>query len=286
MSVVGVGTWQYGGEWGHSFTQAEVDAILDAAAEAGINLIDTAECYGDHLSESLIGDYLSRRDRSKWIVATKFGHRFHSFMNRTDDYTTEGAREQLEASLRTLRIDTIDVYQYHSGPDDAFRNETLWAMLDEQKRLGKIRHTGISIKGTGSDLQASEARRVGAEMLQVIYNRVDTRPESHYFPVAQRDNLGIFARVPLASGLMTGKYKPGARFEAGDYRSTVPAEKVESTIARAQKIIETEVPEGVNVAQWALAWCLKNPVVTTVIPGCKNVEQVRMNASAVDLLDD
>src|SRR5207237_3037562 len=122
VSVIGVGTWQFGGEWGHSFTQDEVDAILDAAGEAGINLIDTAECYGDHLSEKLIGDYLSRRDRSKWIVATKFGHRFHSFMNRTDDYSTTGMQEQLAASLKALRLDTIDLYQFHSGPDYAFRN--------------------------------------------------------------------------------------------------------------------------------------------------------------------
>src|SRR5262245_3138892 len=85
VSVIGVGTWQFGGEWGHIFSQDEVDAILDQACELGINLIDTAECYGDHLSERLIGDYLRRRDRSKWIIATKFGHRFHTFMNRTDD---------------------------------------------------------------------------------------------------------------------------------------------------------------------------------------------------------
>src|SRR5690349_25172769 len=112
-SVIGLGTWQFGGEWGVDFTQAQVDAILDTAAECGINLIDTAECYGDHLSEQLIGDYLSRRDRSKWVVATKFGHWFHSFMNRTDDFSVDGVRKQLEGSLRALRIDAIDLYQFH-----------------------------------------------------------------------------------------------------------------------------------------------------------------------------
>src|SRR6185369_10542824 len=99
-SVVGVGTWQFGGEWAHDFSQTEVDLILDEAAACGINFIDTAECYGDHLSERLIGDYLSRRDRSRWIVATKFGHQFHSFMNRSDHFTPDKVREQLEASLR------------------------------------------------------------------------------------------------------------------------------------------------------------------------------------------
>src|SRR5512141_774453 len=115
VSVIGVGTWQFGGEWGRNFSQAEVDAILDQAAELGINLIDTAECYGDHLSESLIGDYLSRRDRSRWILATKFGHRFNRFLDRTEQFSADGVHRQLEASLRLLRVETIDLYQFHSG---------------------------------------------------------------------------------------------------------------------------------------------------------------------------
>src|ERR1044071_5663711 len=115
LSVIGVGTWQFGGEWGRDYSQADVDAILDRAAAGGINLIDTAECYGDHLSERLIGDYLARRDRSRWIVATKFGHQFKSFLSRDDDFSAAGAVSQLEGSLRALRLDTIDLYQFHSG---------------------------------------------------------------------------------------------------------------------------------------------------------------------------
>src|ERR1041385_2744716 len=99
VSVIGVGTWQFGGEWGHDFSQAEVDAILNEADAVGINLIDTAECYGDHYSEKLLGDYLSRHDRARWIIATKFGHRFNGFMNRTDTFTVADVRDQLEASL-------------------------------------------------------------------------------------------------------------------------------------------------------------------------------------------
>src|SRR4051812_2375184 len=111
VSVIGVGTWQFGGEWGREFQQSEVDAILDKAAEHGLNLIDTAECYGDHKSESLIGDYLSRRDRGRWIVATKFGHHFHAFMRRTWDSTSADVLKQLEDSLRALRVEAIDLYQ-------------------------------------------------------------------------------------------------------------------------------------------------------------------------------
>ncbi|HTS65135.1 MAG TPA: aldo/keto reductase [Candidatus Acidoferrales bacterium] len=285
VSVIGLGTWQLGGEWGHDFTQSETDAILDAAAAEGINLIDTAECYGDHLSESLIGDYLSRRDRSRWFVATKFGHWFHSFMNRTDDYSVSGARLQLEASLRALRTGTIDLYQFHSGPDPAFHNEELWSMLAAQKQAGKIRHLGISIMGKGSEIQAREARAAGAEFLQVIYNRLDRRPEQLYFPQAGRENLGIFARVPLASGLLTGKYKPGASFAAGEYRATLDREKLERDLEEVERLRASEAPPGVPMAQWALAWCLQNPAVTTVIPGCKNPGQARSNAAAAELVD-
>jgi len=285
VSVIGLGTWQLGGEWGHDFTQSETDAILDAAAAEGINLIDTAECYGDHLSESLIGDYLSRRDRSRWFVATKFGHWFHSFMNRTDDYSVSGARLQLEASLRALRTGTIDLYQFHSGPDPAFHNEELWSMLAAQKQAGKIRHLGISIMGKGSEIQAREARAAGAEFLQVIYNRLDRRPEQLYFPQAGRENLGIFARVPLASGLLTGKYKPGASFAAGEYRATLDREKLERDLEEVERLRASEAPPDVPMAQWALAWCLQNPAVTTVIPGCKNPGQARSNAAAAELVD-
>jgi len=281
--VIGLGTWQFGGEWGRAFSQAEADAILDQAATLGINLLDTAECYGDHLSESLIGDYLSRHDRSRWIIATKFGHHFNRFMDRTEDFSAAGVREQLEASLRALRVETIDLYQFHSGTDSQLLNEELWTMLGEQKRAGKIRHLGISILGKGSEAQAREARRLGVEALQVIYNRLDRRPEQLYLPHAQRDNLGILARVPLASGLLTGKYRPGATFPTGDWRSTWEAERLPRDLAEVERIRQGELPAGVPMAQWALAWCLKNPAVSAVIPGCKDPTQVAANAAAAEL---
>jgi aryl-alcohol dehydrogenase-like predicted oxidoreductase len=280
LSVIGVGTWQFGGEWGHTFAQSEVDAILDEAASAGINLIDTAECYGDHLSEKLIGDYLARRDRAAWVVATKFGHHFHQFMDRTDDFSARDARLQLEASLRALRTEFIDLYQFHSGPDAAFLNQELWSMLDQSKRSGEVRHLGVSIQGKGSELQAREAKGLGVESLQVIYNRLDRRPETLYFPQVQRDNLGVLARVPLASGLLTGKYRPGATFPANDVRATFDAKRINQDLAEVERIRGTEVPAGVPMAQWALAWCLKNPLVSAVIPGSKDPAQVKANAAA------
>jgi aryl-alcohol dehydrogenase-like predicted oxidoreductase len=283
VSVIGLGTWQFGGEWGRDFSQREVDAILDQAAASGINLIDTAECYGDHLSESLIGDYLERHDRSRWIVATKFGHHFNRFLDRTDDFSAADALRQLEASLRSLRVETIDLYQFHSGSDAVFLNEELWTMLAHQKQSGKIRHLGISILGKGSELQAREARRFGAEVLQVIYNRLDRRPEQLYFPHAQRDQLGILARVPLASGLLSGKYQAGTPFPSNDVRSTYDAERMRRDLAEVARILQAEVAAGVPMARWALAWCLRNPLVSAVIPGCKDPAQVKENAAAADV---
>jgi len=284
-SVIGVGTWQFGGEWGVTFSQAEVDAILDTAAAAGINFIDTAECYGpDHLSEKLVGDYLSRRDRSKWIVATKFGHHFNSFMNRTDDFSVAGVQAQLEASLKALRVETIDLYQFHSGSDELFQNEKMWTMLAEQKRAGKIRHLGISILQKGSELQAREAVKFGAETLQVFYNRLDRRPEQLFFPHARENQLGIIGRVPLASGLLTGKYKAGATFAANDVRSNFSAEKMQRDLAEVERLQKTEVPAGVSMANWAMAWCLQDPLVSSVICGCKNPGQVKANAQAAELV--
>jgi aryl-alcohol dehydrogenase-like predicted oxidoreductase len=284
VSMVGIGTWQLGGEWGHDYAQSDADAIFDKGAELGINLIDTAECYGDHLSERLIGDYLSRHDRSRWIIATKFGHQFNSFLNRTDNFSLSGVREQLEESLKSLRVETIDIYQFHSGVDALFQNQELWTMLAEQKRAGKIRYLGISILGKGSELQAREARNVGAEVLQVIYNRLDRRPEQTVFPHAEKDKLGILARVPLASGLLSGKYRPGAAFNSTDVRATFDAQKMEKDLAEVEQLRQTEVPPGIAMGQWALAWCLKNPLVTCVIPGCKDPHQVEANASAAKFL--
>jgi aryl-alcohol dehydrogenase-like predicted oxidoreductase len=286
VSVIGIGTWQFGGEWGRDFSQAEADAILDAAAECGINLIDTAECYGDHLSEQLIGDYLSRHDRPRWLVATKFGHHFNSFMNRDEDFSVAGVRQQLEASLKALQVDTIDLYQFHSGSDTLFQNQELWTMLAEQKRAGKIRHLGVSIMQKGSELQAQEAAKFGVEALQVFYNRLDRRAETLYFPHADRDQLGILARVPLASGLLSGKYKPGASFAADDVRATFNAEKMQRDLADVERLQKEEVPVGIPMAKWAMAWCLKHPVVTAIIPGCKNPEQVSANAGTADLVGE
>ncbi|HVO40694.1 MAG TPA: aldo/keto reductase [Spirochaetia bacterium] len=287
VSVIGIGTWQLGGEWGRSFSLSEVEAIFDRARACGITLIDTAECYGDHLSERLVGRAV-RRDRERWVIATKFGHRYTTPFQREQLWGVDDVRRQLEDSLAALGIDTIDVYQFHSGTRDAFENDALWSMLEAQKKAGKLRHVGISIGNSipreEQERQAARARQVGAECLQVVYNRMQRLPESVVLPLCARENLGVLARVPLASGYLSGKYREGAVFGPEDFRSTKTREELNRMAVEAERIRKEEVPPGVSMSAWALAWCLQNPTVTAVIPGCKSPEQVAQNAAAADLL--
>ena len=283
VSVVGVGTWQLGGEWGKTFEQAQVDAMLDKAAELGVNLIDTAECYGDHLSEQLVGRAIKGR-REKWIVATKFGHRFKERFERDDVYEPARVREQLDASLRALQTDYVDLYQFHSGTDEMFRTPGLWEMLRGLLESGVVRHLGISISSSYEGaLQIDEASQVGAGAIQVVYNRLQRRAEELFFDGATRQDLGVLARVPLASGFLSGKYGRDATFSETDVRAVWQSEEKRRDYAEQVEQLRTEVPEGVPMAQWALAWCLRHPAVTCVIPGCKDVAQVESNARAADL---
>ena len=283
VSVVGVGTWQLGGEWGKTFEQSEVDAMLAKAAEFGINLIDTAECYGDHLSEQLVGQAI-KGAREKWIVATKFGHHFKARFERDDVYEPALVRKQLEASLRALQTDYVDLYQFHSGTDAMFQTPGLWEMLREQVEAGVIRHLGISISSSyEGTLQVSEASQVGAGAIQVVYNRLQRRAEELFFEGAREQDLGVLARVPLASGFLSGKYGRDARFSDTDVRAVWHSDEKRRDYAEQVEQLRGEVPEGVPMAQWALAWCLQHPAVTCVIPGCKNVEQVESNARAAEL---
>lgn len=284
VSVIGLGTWQFGGEWGRAYGPAEAGAILARARDLGINLIDTAECYGpDHLSESLIGQSLPGR-REDWIIATKFGHRFTAHNQRETAWAVDQVASQLEASLRALRTDYVDLYQFHSGPDADFFREDLWEALQAQVRAGKIRHLGVSISSQAENLaQVEAAPRFGIRAVQLVYNRLDDGPEARVLPACARLGLGALARVPLASGYLSGKYRPGHVFPADDVRSSQNAAKAAARIERALEIGRTEVPAGMDMARWALAWCLRRPEVTAVIPGAKDPAQVGLNAAAADV---
>ena len=284
VSVIGLGTWQYGGEWGKDYSDAEVAAIINKAAELDINLIDTAECYGDHRSEQLIGKAV-RDSRDRWILATKFGHNFHGFMDRMRHFSPEEVILQLEASLAALGTDHVDIYQCHSASDGEFVTPGLWEALQKEKEKGKIRFLGISISSNRNMVQTKAASGVHAQVMQIVYNRLDRGPEEAVFASCREQNLGVLARVPLASGYLSGKYKPGTIFPVGDVRSTHDPETVLKKLREVEKISVEELPPGVPLSQWALAWCLRHPAVSAAIPGSKNPEQLVSNASAIKLLD-
>jgi myo-inositol catabolism protein IolS len=292
VSVVGVGTWQLGGEWGQRFTQHDVDQLLGRAGELGVNLIDTAECYGDHLSEAFIGSAISQQ-RADWVVATKFGHLFHPeamrqagrspVQLRTDHWTPAEVIAQLEASLRALRTDHVDLYQAHSGAAEVVGRDDLWEALHQQVARGKVRHLGVSLGG-GDVAQVRRAAEVGVGVVQVGYNRLDRTAEQGVLAACLDQDLGVIVREPLANGYLSGKYRPGAWVTAGDdWRSGHDPAEVQRRLELVEQIGRTEVPEGVAMAAWAIGWCLRHPAVSCVVAGCKSVQQLQSNATAADL---
>ena len=282
VSVVGLGTWQFGGEWGISYDMTMVDPIFDAARETGINLIDTAECYGDHVSEQLIGKAIER-DRDDWIVATKFGHKFQQNFERTEPRSGSDVQTQLEDSLRALKTDYIDLYQYHSWGDDQIFADDVREVLQKARAAGKIRYIGNSVPGKGDwTAQIANSSANDVEAIQIVYNRLRREPEEMSFAICQEQKLGVLARVPLASGYLSGKYKPGHTFSENEMRGKWHDDvDRDQWLAEVEKIQSEEVPNGADMAQWAIAWCLNHPAVTCVIPGVKNADQVRSNAAAV-----
>lgn len=287
ISVIGLGTDQFYGEWGKEFTQIEVNKIIKKAYEFGINFIDTAECYGDHFSESLIGSAI-HKNREEWIIATKFGHKYNGFQQeRTFGFSPKDVIEQLDNSLKALKTDYVDIYQFHSAGNEDFDQTDLWAVLEKNVQEGKIRHIGNAIIAsainTDDMFQLEHAEEAKVEMMQVVYNRINRKAEEKALPFCQKHNIGAIARIPLARGHLSGKYNLNVTFPQNDRRSFEDKEQTLRQLKFVEELKRTEVPKDTNMAQWALAWCLQNPAIAAVIPGCKNVEQVEINAKAAEL---
>jgi myo-inositol catabolism protein IolS len=283
-SVISLGTHQFSGEWAKAFSPQEVEGILGRASELGINVIDTAECYGDHTVEGVIGASI-KGSREKWILATKFGHAY-SGSQKVGAWSAGQVRQQLEDSLKALQTDCIDLYQFHSGYNQEFDNDELWTMLNDQVRAGKIRFLGLSLFGetlAKNDLhQLHSAEKVGASVIQVVYNRLQRKAEEQVFPFCESHKLGILARVPLAKGFLSGNYKPGTIFPENDTRSTYSQKFNDEQLRLVEEIKQNDVPPGQNMAQWALAWCLKHKAVASVVVGSKNIAQLESNAASCE----
>lgn len=281
VSTIGIGTWQLGNHWGKQFEQNEVNDIFARASALGINLVDTAECYGDHVSERFIGRAIAGQ-RERWIVATKFGHNRGSSLPGEMHWQAGQVQLQLEASLRALQTDYIDIYQFHSGSREQLDNDELWSMLGKQVQAGKIRFLGISIGQPSQLYQVDRATALGVSVIQTIYNAIQPKAAEAVLPSCERQDLGVLARVPLASGFLSGKYAADACFGADDVRGERKPEVNQQQISQALEVLK-QVPPGIAPASWACAWCLQHPAISAAIPGIKSIEQLEINAAGADL---
>lgn len=279
VSMIGLGTWQFSGEWGKKFTEGEVSQILSAAESVGINLIDTAECYGDHLSEHLIGLFLKRnKNRNNWILATKFGHTYKGFLDVEDSWSPQDVKQQLENSLNALCTDYIDIYQFHSGGNNIFDNDELWGALEKEKQMGKIRYLAVSISEelvlNGDLLQIHKAKERGVDIIQVRYNWLHREAEKVLIPECTKLKLGILVRQPLAYGYLSGKYNAHSQFPENDVRHWLKRDRFSKEMGSIQKLREN-LRNNTDMAKWSITWCLKNENVNSVLVGCKTIEQIK-----------
>jgi aryl-alcohol dehydrogenase-like predicted oxidoreductase len=291
VSEVGFGAWAIGGGFniaGNPIGYGTVDeqtslAALHRAFELGINFVDTADAYGAGVSERLVGQALKHSPRRVY-VATKVGNVRRDPDPGVQDFSRKYVLEACDQSLIRLGITRIDLYQLHNPPLSVIENNEIWDTLRELKDRSKIAHYGISIGAPREGVIAIE--KGGVDAIQVVYNLLEREPEIELFPLAEKRSVGIIARVPLASGLLSGKYAPGHRFANDDHRSrTFGAGKLETQLARVEKLKFLAQNTGRTLAQAALKFCLANPAVSIVIPGIKTAEQAHENISAANVPD-
>lgn len=287
ISEISLGTWQVGGRWGEPFDHARADEILNTAADLGVNFIDTADVYGDRQSEQAVGRLV--RQRSERIyVATKCGRRLQP--HTQEAYTVASLRGFVEDSLRNMQLETIDLIQLHSAPNEVYYRPELFELFDRLREEGKIRSLGVSVEKVEQALKAIEYDNV--DSVQIIFNMFRHRPAERFFERARARQVGIIVRVPLASGLLTGKFGRETTFEAGDHRrdnrqgeqfdkgETFSGVDYETGL-RAVGELEGAFDE-LSLTQAALKWPLMFDAVSCVIPGASRVEQVRSNVAVSD----
>ena len=291
VSPVGLGTWQLGADWGE-VDAAEAKAVLAAAAEAGVTFFDTADAYGDGRSETLIGEFLQENPGSQITVATKMGRRVDQL---PENFTLASFREWTDRSRRNLQTDTLDLVQLHCPPTAVLSDDAVYDGLDTLVEEGSIGSYGISVETAEEALTAIARPNVAS--VQIILNAFRLKPLDEVVPAARAAGVGIIARVPLASGLLSGKYTAETTFAENDHRSynrsgeafdvgeTFSGVDFDSGVAAAREFA-TLVPQGATPAQAAIAWVIAQPGVSTVIPGARNAEQARGNAAAADVRID
>jgi aryl-alcohol dehydrogenase-like predicted oxidoreductase len=289
VSEVSFGAWAIGGSWG-TVDDAESLAALRKALESGVNFIDTADVYGDGRSERLVSQVLREFKEERIHVATKAGRRLSPHV--ADGYNRENLTAYVERSLRNLGVETIDLLQLHCPPPDVYYRPEVFGILDDLVAAGKVAHYGVSVEKVEEALKAIEFPNV--ETVQIIFNMLRHRPAELFFAQAQARDIGILVRVPLASGLLTGKMKADTTFEEDDHRrfnrhgesfdvgETFAGVPYEVGLAAVEEL-RPLVPPGATMAQMALRWILMFDAVSCTIPGAKRPEQAADNVAASDL---
>lgn len=289
VSVVGLGTWQLGADWG-DVSEADARAVLEASAEAGVTFYDTADVYGDGRSERIVGSFAAAHPHAGFTVATKMGRRAEQVPS---SYVESHFRSWLDRSRLNLGVETIDLVQLHCPPSEVIDDDQTWDVLDTLVEDGVIASYGVSVETAAQALSAIARPHVAS--VQIILNAFRMKPLDEVLPAALDAGVGIIARVPLASGLLSGKYDVDTTFAEDDHRTynrdgsafdvgeTFSGVDFETGVAAAKEfsaLVSSSGLDDVSAAQAAIAWCVQQPGVTTVIPGARNVEQATSNAAA------
>lgn len=289
VSDIGFGAWQIGGSWGE-VSEADGRAALNAALDAGMTFVDTADVYGDGRSERIIAEVLKARGGARPMVATKAGRRLNPHV--AGGYTRPNLEGFIDRSLKNLSVERLDLVQLHCPPAEVYYHPEVFEGLEELKRAGKIAHYGVSVENVEQALKAIEYP--GVVSVQIIFNLFRQRPAGLFFQEARRRNVAVIARVPLASGLLSGKITAATQFAAEDHRNFnrhgeafdvgetfagVPLETGLQAVEEVRKL----VPAGTAMAAFALRWILMHEAVTVAIPGARNAAQAQANAAASDL---
>jgi aryl-alcohol dehydrogenase-like predicted oxidoreductase len=286
ISEIGFGAWAIGSSWGEVSEGAALGA-LNAAIDSGVNFIDTADVYGDGRSERLIAQIKKERSDAELIVATKAGRRLNP--HTVDGYNLQNLEAFIDRSRANLEMDSLDLVQLHCPPTEAYYRPEVFGALDSLVGKGKIKAYGVSVERVEEALKAIEFP--GVASVQIIFNAFRHRPAERFFNLAEAAGVAIIARVPLASGLLSGKLSADSQFAVDDHRSFNrhgEAFDVGETFSgvpyevglKAVEELRAMVPKGVTMAQWALAWILSFDAVSVVIPGAKSATQASDNAAA------
>lgn len=289
ISEIGFGAWQIGGSWG-DVSEADGKRALNAALDAGVTFVDTADVYGDGRSEKIIANALKSRGGARPMVATKAGRRLSPHV--ADGYTKANLESFIDRSLKNLEVDCLDLVQLHCPPTEVLYRPEVFGALDDLRHAGKIKNYGVSVEKVEEALKAIEYPDVVS--IQIIYNIFRQRPADLFFKEAKRKNVAVIVRVPLASGLLSGKIsretafakddhrnfnRHGEAFDVGETFAGVPFEVGLEAVEGVRKL----VPAGASMAAFALKWILMNEAVTVVIPGARNAAQAKANAAAAEL---